>query len=93
MRGVESAMKLMKMNSFFEKPYLFKCVVMVTDNPDTASTAARLVKITYTNVQPPVLTIKEAIEKKMFFPKQADDIVEGNAEGEKNIEHFFLNKH
>ena len=55
-------------------------IVLFVDNPDTAQTAARAVKLTYTAVQPPVLTIHEAIDKQKFFPKQAEDIIVGNAE-------------
>lgn len=55
--------------------------LIASDNMDTANTAARAVKVSYSSVQTPVLTIQEAIEKKMFFPKQAHDIVVGNAEG------------
>ena len=38
-------------------------------------------KVTYTDIQPPVLTIHDAIQKQSFFPKPCDDLVVGNPEG------------
>ena len=37
-------------------------------------------KVTYSNVKPPILTIKDAIKKKSFFPKPAKDLIVGDAE-------------
>ena len=51
------------------------------DSADHASSACYAVNVTYTNQQPPILTIQDAIDKKSFFPKPADDIVAGDAEG------------
>ena len=48
----------------------------------TALSAAELVKVTYTNVQPPILTIKDAIQAGSMFPDPADPIVQGDAAGE-----------
>ncbi|XP_053383995.1 uncharacterized protein LOC123535767 isoform X2 [Mercenaria mercenaria] len=55
--------------------------IVVADNEDTAFTAAKAVKVTYTDVKPPVLTIEEAVKAKMIFPDVAKDIVVGDAEG------------
>ena len=52
-----------------------------TDSFGTALGAVYAVKVTYTDVQTPVLTIKEAVAKQSFFPKPCDDLVVGNPEG------------
>ena len=52
-----------------------------SEDMDTAYTAAKAVKVTYTDVKPPVLTIKEAVQAKMIFPPQADDFIVGDADG------------
>ncbi|KAH3886873.1 hypothetical protein DPMN_010886 [Dreissena polymorpha] len=59
------------------------CITLIssTDNEETAYSAARAVTASYSDVRPPVLTIEEAIKQGMVFPKQADDIVMGDAEG------------
>lgn len=51
------------------------------DNEETAYSAARAVTASYSDVKPPVLNIDDAIKQGMVFPKQADDIVVGDAEG------------
>ena len=45
-----------------------------------ANTAAGAVKITYSDVKPPILSLQDAIRKKSFFPKPAKDVVVGDAE-------------
>ncbi|XP_052261039.1 uncharacterized protein LOC127865162 isoform X4 [Dreissena polymorpha] len=55
--------------------------LVIADNEETAYSAARAVTASYSDVRPPVLTIEEAIKQGMVFPKQADDIVMGDAEG------------
>ncbi|WAR26952.1 XDH1-like protein [Mya arenaria] len=54
--------------------------IVVADNEETAFTAAKAVSVTYEDVKPPILTIKEAVKADMIFPRQADDIVVGDAE-------------
>ncbi|XP_041366429.1 xanthine dehydrogenase-like [Gigantopelta aegis] len=46
----------------------------------TADTAASMVKVTYTNVHPPVLTMVEAIQQGSVFPHVAEEIKVGDAE-------------
>lgn len=43
--------------------------------------AAKMVKVVYTDVQPPILTMEDAIEKESIFPDQAECIILGNADG------------
>ncbi|KAK7469496.1 hypothetical protein BaRGS_00036475 [Batillaria attramentaria] len=52
--------------------------IIVADDPMTATTAASMVKVTYTDVQPVVVELREGIEKKSFFPGQPPAIVTGN---------------
>ncbi|XP_022343245.2 uncharacterized protein LOC111136587 [Crassostrea virginica] len=55
--------------------------IIVAENSTAASTAASKVKVTYTDQQPLILTMEDAIEKKSIFPKNADEIKVGDAEG------------
>ena len=55
--------------------------LVLSENSTAASTAASKVKVTYTDQQPLILTMEEAIEKKSIFPKNADEIKVGDAEG------------
>lgn len=52
--------------------------LIVADDPQTAETAASMVKVTYKDVQPPLLDIREAIEKKSFFAGAPAPLVVGN---------------
>lgn len=54
---------------------------ILSENSTAASTAASKVKVTYTDQQPLILTMEDAIEKKSIFPKNADEIKVGDAEG------------
>lgn len=54
---------------------------MLVDSDGTANAAARAVKVTYTDVKPPILTPRDALAKKSFFPKAGPDLVVGDAEG------------
>ncbi|XP_067656034.1 uncharacterized protein [Haliotis asinina] len=45
----------------------------------TADTAASMVKVTYKNVQPPIITMEDAIQKKSIFPNVAQEIKVGDA--------------
>lgn len=54
---------------------------VLSENSTAASTAASKVKVTYTDQQPLILTMEDAIEKKSIFPKNADEIKVGDAEG------------
>ena len=38
-------------------------------------------KISYTDIQPPILTIQEAIKAGSLFPDPADPVVQGDTEG------------
>ena len=53
---------------------------IVADSQAVADMAACKVKVEYTDTTTPVTDLSEAIEKSMFFPKQVDDIVIGDAE-------------
>ncbi|XP_048729395.2 xanthine dehydrogenase-like isoform X2 [Ostrea edulis] len=55
--------------------------IIVAENSGAAGSAARKVKVTYTDIQPPILTMEEAIAKNSIFPKVADEFKLGDAEG------------
>ena len=40
-----------------------------------------LVKVTYKDVKPALTDTRQAIKEGSFFPKQADDVIVGDAEG------------
>ncbi|KAJ8299303.1 hypothetical protein KUTeg_023363 [Tegillarca granosa] len=46
-----------------------------------ADMASSKVKVTYTDIKPPLLSLAEAIAKQSFFDKKLDDVVVGDAEG------------
>ncbi|XP_060570673.1 uncharacterized protein LOC132728960 [Ruditapes philippinarum] len=52
--------------------------IVVAESYEIALGAVYAVKVTYSNVQTPVLTLEDAINKKSFFPKQCDDKVVGD---------------
>ncbi|XP_025084733.1 xanthine dehydrogenase-like [Pomacea canaliculata] len=52
--------------------------IIVADDPLTARSAASRVKVTYTNVQPPLLDTRTAINQKSFFPSQLDPVISGD---------------
>ncbi|XP_046559775.1 indole-3-acetaldehyde oxidase-like [Haliotis rubra] len=45
----------------------------------SADTAASMVKVTYKNVQPPIITMEDAIQKKSIFPNVAQEYKVGDA--------------
>ncbi|XP_046360643.2 xanthine dehydrogenase-like [Haliotis rufescens] len=45
----------------------------------SADTAASMVKVTYKNVQPPIITMEDAIQKKSIFPNVAQELKVGDA--------------
>ncbi|XP_067654508.1 uncharacterized protein [Haliotis asinina] len=45
----------------------------------TADTAASMVKVTYKNVQPPIITMEDAIQKNSIFPNVAKEFKVGDA--------------
>ena len=47
--------------------------------------AADAVKVTYTDQQPPIMTLEEGIEKKSFFPGVGEEIKVGDAEGKVKV--------
>ncbi|CAG5117383.1 unnamed protein product [Candidula unifasciata] len=53
--------------------------IVVADLQTTADTAAALVKVTYKNVQIPIVDIQTAIKQKSFFPNPPPPVVSGNA--------------
>lgn len=80
---------------------------IVADNQRTAQEASRLVKITYEEISPIVITIEDAIAQKSFFPNcpksieigdvkdafaKADHIIEGECRMG-GQEHFYLETH
>ncbi|XP_025084732.1 xanthine dehydrogenase-like [Pomacea canaliculata] len=52
--------------------------IIVADDPQMASTAASMVRVTYKNVQPPLLDLRTAINQKSFFPHQTDPVIRGD---------------
>ena len=40
----------------------------ILDSQEIADEAAFMVKVTYTNIQPPILTLDDAIQKQSTFP-------------------------
>ncbi|KAK3581541.1 hypothetical protein CHS0354_031882 [Potamilus streckersoni] len=54
--------------------------LVIAENQVTADFAASLVKVTYSDIKPPILTIQDAVKEGSLFPKQADEIIVGNAE-------------
>ncbi|XP_061183006.1 uncharacterized protein LOC133191267 [Saccostrea echinata] len=55
--------------------------IIVAETPEIAKMAARKVKVTYSDVKPPILTIEDAIEKNSIFPDEAEKIIVGDADG------------
>lgn len=55
--------------------------IIVAENSTAANAAVSKVKVTYTDQQPPILTMEDAIQKKSIFPKVADELKVGDAEG------------
>ncbi|XP_064601079.1 LOW QUALITY PROTEIN: xanthine dehydrogenase-like [Liolophura sinensis] len=53
--------------------------LIIAESLAAAEDGARSVKVTYSNVQAPIVSIQDAIDKKSFFPKPGDVVV-GNAE-------------
>uniref|UniRef100_K1Q8Q7 Xanthine dehydrogenase n=1 Tax=Magallana gigas TaxID=29159 RepID=K1Q8Q7_MAGGI len=62
---------------FFSQPI----GIIVAENSTAANAAVSKVKVTYTDQQPPILTMEDAIQKKSIFPKVADELKVGDAEG------------
>ena len=62
---------------FFVPPGL-----LVAENEEVARKASKLVKISYTNIQEPVLTLQEAIKHPEKIEPTGDPIVEGDVEKE-----------
>lgn len=58
----------------------------ILENSTAANAAVSKVKVTYTDQQPPILTMEDAIQKKSIFPKVADELKVGDAEGLYNFE-------
>ena len=55
--------------------------LLFADTQDNANSAASAVKVTYSEQKPPILTIKDAIAQKSFFPTPCEDLKQGDAEG------------
>ncbi|XP_046360646.2 indole-3-acetaldehyde oxidase-like [Haliotis rufescens] len=53
-------------------------LIVAVDKP-SADTAASMVKVTYKNVQPPIITMEEAIQKNSIFPNVAKELKVGDA--------------
>ncbi|XP_071116536.1 uncharacterized protein [Haliotis cracherodii] len=53
-------------------------IIVAVDQP-SADTAASMVKVTYKNVQPPIITMEDAIQKKSIFPNAAQEFKKGDA--------------
>lgn len=57
------------------------CLYGILENSTAANAAVSKVKVTYTDQQPPILTMEDAIQKKSIFPNVADELKVGDAEG------------
>ncbi|XP_059138916.1 uncharacterized protein LOC131927201 [Physella acuta] len=55
--------------------------VIVADEATTAQTAAGLVKVTYKNIQQPIVTLQDGIQKKSFFPNPPAPTIVGDPKG------------
>ncbi|XP_067656037.1 uncharacterized protein [Haliotis asinina] len=53
--------------------------IIVAVDKLTADTAASMVKVTYKNVQPPIITLEDAIQKNSIFPNVAQGLKVGDA--------------
>ncbi|XP_046559709.1 xanthine dehydrogenase-like isoform X1 [Haliotis rubra] len=53
--------------------------IIVAVDQLSADTAASMVKVTYKNVQPPIITMEDAIQKKSVFPNVAQEFKVGDA--------------
>ena len=58
----------------------FSHSILTPENESIAEKAVGAVKVSYSDVKPPILTVKDAIDKKSFFPKPAEDLIVGDAE-------------
>ncbi|XP_060068194.1 uncharacterized protein LOC132548355 isoform X2 [Ylistrum balloti] len=55
--------------------------LIIAEDEDTARSAANKVKVNYTNIQPPILTMGDAIAKKSIHPGLTPEFTVGDAEG------------
>ena len=62
--------------------YLFATII--TESPEAAEMATKAVKVTYTDIEPCILSTKDGVEKNSFFPKLGDNIDHGDVEGKIN---------
>ncbi|XP_069131710.1 xanthine dehydrogenase-like [Argopecten irradians] len=54
--------------------------LIIAEDEDTARSASNKVKVTYSNLKPPIMTMADAIAKQSIHPNLADEFVEGDAE-------------
>ena len=57
------------------------CFAVIPESPEAAEMGVKKVKVTYTDVEPSILTTRDGVEKESFFPKFGDDIDHGDVEG------------
>ena len=57
-----------------------KLSIFTSDTQRHADEAAKAVKVTYKDQEPPLLTIDEAVAAESFFDPQAKTITKGDAE-------------
>ncbi|XP_066268462.1 uncharacterized protein [Branchiostoma lanceolatum] len=55
--------------------------LVVADTQSHADAMAKAVKVTYTDLKPPILTIQDAIAAQSFFPSNDQEVIKGDAEG------------
>ena len=55
--------------------------LVFSETPQAAKAAAKLVKVTYKDVKPAILTIKDAIKENSFFPEINANKSTGDATG------------
>ena len=61
------------------------CLPPLPESYSAVVKGARMVKVTYQDRQPPIISIKEAVAQRNFFPKKIDDLIVGDAESECSI--------
>ena len=55
--------------------------IVYLDSQKHADEIAKLVQVDYSDERKPVTSLKEAVEKKQFFPKRFPDLKSGDTEG------------
>lgn len=62
--------------------YIVRVTIQLSETYQIALGAVYAVKVTYSNIQTPLIDLIQAIRQKSFFPKPCDDMVVGKPDGE-----------